>query len=140
MTVNFVAVFAVFKRWWFASTTTSNKVTVQIWYCSELHRSYSWPWELSFKKLIPVLNSHPYHTPACNPKQRWRRWTLPAIFTWLIHVTTLSVYCWWRLVDAVISYKIKIWDFETRIYLLNWYLYLLSWYLPVGLWCNCNSL
>ena len=31
-------------------------------------------------------------------------------------MTTLSIYCWWRLCDTVASYKTKIWDFETGIY------------------------
>lgn len=38
---------------------------------------------------------------------------------WLIHMTPLSLYCWWTPCDIVESYKTKIKDFETRTYCVN---------------------
>ena len=56
--------------------------------------------------------------------QRWRLWTSREfwsfVVTRLIHVTTLSVYRWWRLCNTVESYRTKIWD-----WLILWKLSLL---------------
>ena len=46
---------------------------------------------------------------------------------WLIHISALSLYCWWTLCDIVESYKTKIWDFETKMYFVNFVYQIQEW-------------
>ena len=47
------------------------------------------------------------------------RFLINIVVMWLIHMTALGLYRWWRLCNTVKSYKSKILDFETRIYFVN---------------------